>query len=87
VGWWFETRKDELDEEIRIHMALDVADRMSRGESRSQAEAGAAREFGNATLVQDVTHQSWRWLERFASDLRYTRRAARVDPTEALRAE
>jgi predicted permease len=79
VSWWFEKRKDELDEEIRVHIALDIADRMSRGESREQAEAEAAREFGNAALVEDVTHESWRWrrLERFANDLRYALRALR----------
>jgi predicted permease len=82
VSWLsqlFERRKDELDEEIRTHLALDIADRMDRGESRSQAEAAAAREFGNAALVLDVTHEFWRWrrLERFVANLRYALRALR----------
>jgi predicted permease len=75
----FERRKDELAEEIRTHIALDVSDRMNRGESRSKAEAAAAREFGNAALVQNVTHEFWRWkrLERFAANLRYALRTLR----------
>jgi predicted permease len=82
VSWLsrlFELRKDELDEEIRAHLALDVAYRMSRGDSRLQAEAAAAKEFGNAALVRDVTHGFWRWrrLERFAADLRYALRVLR----------
>jgi predicted permease len=82
VGWfsgWFETRKDELDEEIQMHIALDIADRMNRGESREQAEAAARREFGNTALVRDVTHGVWRWrrLEQFVANLRYALRVLR----------
>jgi predicted permease len=82
VSWfsgWFEKRKDELDEEIRTHIALDIADRMNRGERREQAEAAARREFGNAALVRDATQGVWRWrrLERFAANLRYALRVLR----------
>ena len=31
---WFERRKEELDEEIRAHIAMDVRARMERGESQ-----------------------------------------------------
>jgi len=64
-GWWFghglfERRKDELDEEIRAHIAMDIQARMERGQSRKEAEAAARLEFGNEGLVRDVTHGQWR---------------------------
>jgi predicted permease len=85
VSWLpklFERRKDELDEEIRAHIAMDIANRMERGELKEQAEAEARREFGNVALVRDVTHAVWRWrrLERFTANLRYALRVLRRSP-------
>jgi predicted permease len=79
VGGLFERRKDELDEEIRAHIAMDVQARMERGQSRREAEAAAQREFGNIALVRDVTHGFWRWnrLEDLTRDLAYTVRVLR----------
>jgi len=75
----FERRKDELDEEIRAHIAMDVQARMERGESRQEAEAAARREFGNVALVRDVTHGQWRWnrLEGLLRDVGYAVRVLR----------
>src|ERR1700678_1280876 len=75
----FERRKDELDEEIRAYIAMDVQARMERGESRQEAEAAARREFGNVALVRDVTHGQWRWnrLEGLLRDLAYAVRVLR----------
>ncbi len=79
---WFEWRKDELDEEIRAHIAMDIANRMDRGETQDQAEAEARREFGNVALVRDVTEGVWRWrrLERFTAHVRYALRVLRRSP-------
>ena len=73
------TRDDELDEEIRSHLAMSVRDRMERGESRSDAEAAARRELGNVALVKEVTREmwGWRWLERLIQDLAYAARLLR----------
>ena len=83
-GWWFghglfERRKDELDEEIRAHIAMDIQARMERGQSLKEAEAAARLEFGNEGLVRDVTHGQWRWnwLERLTRDLAYAIRVLR----------
>ena len=78
----FERRKDELDEEIRAHIAMDIANRMERGATREEAEAEARREFGNVALVRDVTQGIWRWrrLERLISHLRYALRVLRRSP-------
>src|ERR1700728_5133151 len=75
----FERRKDELDEEIRAHIAMDVQARMERGESQHKAEAAARREFGNVALVRDVTHGQWRWnrLEGLLRDVAYAARVLR----------
>jgi len=76
---WFERRKDELAEEIRTHIAMDVQARVERGESRQEAERAARLEFGNIGLVRDVTHGYWRWswLERLMRDLAYAVRVLR----------
>ena len=33
----FEKRKDDLADEMRAHLEMDIADRISRGENREQA--------------------------------------------------
>jgi predicted permease len=78
----FETRKGELEEEIRAHLAMDVQARMERGQSREEAEAAARLEFGNVALVRDVTHRQWgwKWLEWLAQDLRFALRQLRKSP-------
>jgi putative ABC transport system permease protein len=75
-----------LDEEIRAHFALAVADRIARGESPEEAVAAARREFGNLGLVKEVTREMWggMWLERLAQDLRFAVRSLRRSPVFAI---
>jgi predicted permease len=75
-------REKELDEEIRAHLAMDTRERIERGEAPAEAEANARREFGNATLVKEVTRDmwGWRWLETLLQDLRYGLRQLRRNP-------
>jgi len=70
-------RDDELDEELRSHLEMDIAQRMTRGASRADAEAAARREFGNVTHVAEVTREMWggQWIEQLRRDLRYARRS------------
>jgi putative ABC transport system permease protein len=74
-----------LDDEIRAHFAMAVADRIGRGESPDDALAAARREFGNVAHVKEVTREMWggMWLERLAQDLRYAIRSLRRAPTFA----
>ena len=75
----------ELDDEIRAHLEMDVADRVARGEPRDEALAAARREFGNVTHVKEVTRETWgaMWLERLAQDVRYGARSLARAPAFA----
>ena len=75
----------ELDEEIRGHIAMAVADRIARGESPDTALAAVRREFGNVGHVKEVTHETWGglWLERLIQDVRYALRSLRRAPVFA----
>src|SRR3954471_2435338 len=82
---WFRKRDQQdaaLDEEIRSHFAMAVADRIARGESPDEALAAARREFGNVGHIKEVTRETWGgvWVERFALDLRYAARSLRRSP-------
>jgi hypothetical protein len=69
-------RNEELDDEIRAHLAMAVADRMDRGESRAEAERNARRELGNEVFIKEVTRGMWGWngVERIAQDMKYALR-------------
>ncbi len=56
---------DEFDEEIRGHLALNVKERIERGEDPEEARFAALREFGNVTLTRESMQAVWcpRWLE------------------------
>ena len=44
---------NELDEEIRGHMALSIKERVERGEDPEAARLAALKEFGNVLLTRD----------------------------------
>jgi len=46
---------------------------MDRGLGADEARYAAQREFGNTTLVKEVTREMWGWsyLERFLQNVRY----------------
>ncbi len=82
--WLFHRRKreEELDEEVQSHLRMAVQERMEQGETAEQARDSAVREFGNVTLVKEVTRDVWglRWLETLLQDLRYGARQLRRNP-------
>jgi putative ABC transport system permease protein len=58
-------RQDDLDDEIRGHMALSIRERIEHGEDPEAARLAALKEFGNVTLTRDSIRAVWRprWLE------------------------
>ena len=89
MRWPWSARRDvddrELDEEIRAHFAMAIADRVARGESPEAAFAAVRREFGNVGHVKEVTHETWSgmWIERLVQDVRYALRSLRRAPVFA----
>ena len=72
--------QDDLDDEIRGHMALSVKDRIERGEDPESARLAALKEFGNVTLTREsmraVWHHRWREsAEALGRDIRFAVRA------------
>jgi predicted permease len=69
-------REEELDEEVQAHLRMAAQERMEQGESAEQAHASAVREFGNVTLVKEVTRGIWGWgfWETCSQDARYSLR-------------
>ena len=60
-------RPDErdLDEEIRGHLAIDIKERIDRGEDPESARRAALKEFGYVPAVRDEMRRVWysRWYD------------------------
>lgn len=71
--WHRRKREQELDEELRSHLQMAERDRRDQGETPEQARHAARREFGNVSLIKQVTREMWGWasLEQLVQDLRY----------------
>jgi putative ABC transport system permease protein len=57
--------QDDLDDEIRGHLALSIKERMARGEDPEAARLAALREFGYVPAVRDSMRRVWysRWFD------------------------
>jgi putative ABC transport system permease protein len=79
-------RDAELDAEIRAHIDQASRERIERGESPDDARSNVMREFGNVTLVKEVTRSMWNWsfLERLGQELRFGLRGLRKSPGFSL---
>jgi putative ABC transport system permease protein len=55
----------ELDEEIRGHLAIEIQDRIDRGEDPETARLGALRQFGYVPRLRDEMRRVWysRWFD------------------------
>ncbi len=81
--WWnWRRRSYELEKEIQHHLQMAETERIERGASPNEAQAGARREFGNVGLVKELARDAWgwRWLENLYEDLRYGVRVLRHNP-------
>jgi len=75
-------RQDELDDEIRGHLALSIKERIDRGEAPEAARLAALKEFGNVTLTRESMKSVWRprWfgaVEALGRDIRFALRSLR----------
>jgi putative ABC transport system permease protein len=71
---------DDLDEEIRGHLAISIKERIDRGEDPASARLAALKEFGNVTLTRDSIRAVWRfpWFdaaEALVRDIRFALRS------------
>ncbi len=70
---------EDLEEEMRLHIALR-AKRLSEQDCDSvEAICAARRQFGNKTLLKEVSREMWGWIsiERFLQDVRFAARSLR----------
>jgi len=82
--WLFRRRQreEELDEEVQAHLRMAAQERMEQGETAEQARTSSLREFGNITLVKEVTREMWGWgfWETLFQDVRYSLRQLKRNP-------
>ena len=72
--------ESDLNEEIRGHLAIDIKERIDRGEDPASARRAALREFGYVPAVRDEMRRVWysRWYdqaEALARDIRLALRS------------
>src|SRR5262245_61339928 len=67
----------ELDEEVRVHLAMEAERNRAAGMSEEEARAAALRAFGSVAEVKEDVRASWgaRLLDELRSDLRVGARA------------
>ena len=79
VLWWWRRRQkkeeldEELDEELRAHLAIEAREWSAKGISPEEARLAARRLFGNQARIAEETRDVWRivWLEQLWQDVRY----------------
>jgi len=76
-------RQDEdLDEELRDHIARQTEENQSRGMGEEDARLAALRTFGNFVALREQAHETWSWatLEHLWQDFRRALRSTRRAP-------
>ncbi len=80
----FRTRKldNELDEELRAHLDLAIAEHRGRGMSTEEARMTALRSFGGVTQIREAyrLQRGLPWFEELGRDLRFAIRGLRKSP-------
>ena len=80
----FRRRKpaDDLEEEIRSHLAMEEQENLESGMSPEEAHYAALRRFGNVVLAEERSRDMWGFprLETLLQDIRYGLRQLRGSP-------
>lgn len=73
---------EDLDADIREHIAMETQDNIGRGMAPDHARYAAVRKFGNVTRVKEDARAVWAllWLEQLGQDLRFGLRVLRKSP-------
>src|SRR5437773_370793 len=73
---------EELDRDIREHIAREMQDNIERGMPPEEARYAAIRKFGNVTRVKEETREVWSclWLEQLLQDIQFGLRMLRKSP-------
>src|SRR5579859_7819441 len=76
----------DLDEEVRSHLAIEMNQRIERGERPESAQDGARRDFGNTALIQETARDMWGFagLEQMLRDVRFAFRTLSHAPLFAI---
>ncbi len=72
----------DIEEEMRLHLALREQEQIESGMSAAHARAAARRQFGNATYIKEESRLAWgwEWLEHAIQDANYGVRAMLRSP-------
>src|SRR5262245_41739832 len=63
----------ELEEEMKFHLEMKAEANRRAGMSPEEARYAAQRQFGNQTLLREVSREMWisNWFATLSQDLRY----------------
>src|SRR5258705_590326 len=80
---------DDLQDEIRAHLAMAADERIADGADPKQARQASLKDFGNVTLTTEAARSVWRprWLDLLRdqmNDVRYAIRALAKNPGFSL---
>jgi putative ABC transport system permease protein len=72
----------ELEEEMQLHVDLRAEQYRERGLMSEDARAKARRQFGNATLLREQSHDAWgwAWIDQLLVNVRLATRHLRSAP-------
>ena len=72
----------DVQEELRLHLALERERQIDAGIPEDEALRAARRKLGNATLIRERTRDvwGWRWLDDLGRDVRHAARGLRRSP-------